>query len=72
MNFDDCVLKFFFNLFTCDDHGDPVLFTFQSNFRSFVVSMICTINIWSTWVIVDFFSCATINFLCAISANFCL
>ena len=72
MNFSDCVLNFFFHVFTCGDHGDPLLLSVWSNFRSFVVSMVPTIHIWSSWVVVEFCLYATINFLCAILAYFCL
>ena len=73
MNFDDCVLIFFFfHVFTNGDHGDPLLLSFRSSFRSFVVSMVPTIFIWSSLVVVDFCLYGTTNFQCAILAYFCL
>ena len=51
MNFGDCVLNFFFHVFTCGDHGDPLVLSFRSNYRSFVVPMVPTIHISSSWVV---------------------
>ena len=53
-------------------NGDPLPLSFRSNVRSFVVSMILTIDILSPWVVVDFCPYGTTNFLCAILAYFCL
>ena len=72
MNFSDCVLNLLFHVFTCDDHVDPLQLTFRSNLRSFVVSIVRIIHLWSLWVPVRFSLCATINYVFASSANFCL
>ena len=73
INFCDCVLSFIF--FMCsfvmpmENHYSKV---FGQASRSFVVSMVPTIHLWSLWVVVDFRPYARTNFVCAILAIFCL